>query len=268
MTCEETGRYDPRGLDMDVESPPQVTQPPCPSTQVASSRPTQQCTQDCWPPANPHLRGGGGRHTPVSSWETWVFVYHLSSASSKGRHLWRRVPAPDPTPTSAGAGSWPGLAGYLSQAVVPQLWLAAEGMESVGDKGVRGGIGPLCGPEAGIPAFSGFWQDVLQLWCRGVFIWLAPLDITRGLVQSPRLRGKDTEAQKEAVTYPRSLNDLVPEPGPESGSASCFCSPHDATWITVSFGSISLGPSFRPGLVASTKCWFLNLAGAVPSQPG
>jgi len=66
------------------------------------------------------------------------------------------VRAPDPTPTSVGAGSWPGLAGYLPQAAVPQLWLAAEGMESVGDKGVRGGIGPLCGSKAGIPAFSGF----------------------------------------------------------------------------------------------------------------
>lgn len=99
-------------------------------------------------------------------------------------------------------------------------------------------------------------------------MWLEPLDITQGLVQSPHLVGKDTEAPKEAVTYPKSLNDLLPEPGLESGSASCFSSAHDATWITVSFGSISLGPSFRPGLAASTKCCFLNLAGAVPSQPG
>lgn len=34
-------------------------------------------------------------------------------------------------------------------------WLS-EGMESVGDKGVRGGICPLCGSEVEIPAFSGF----------------------------------------------------------------------------------------------------------------
>ena len=39
----------------------------------------------------------------------------------KGGISEEKVPTPDPTPTSVGAGSWPGLAGYLSQAVVPQL---------------------------------------------------------------------------------------------------------------------------------------------------
>lgn len=63
------------------------------------------------------------------------------------------LPAPLLPQLEQGAGQgWQTRLRLLSRS---SGWLS-EGMESVGDKGVRGGICPLCGSEAGIPAFSGF----------------------------------------------------------------------------------------------------------------
>lgn len=100
----------------------------------------------------------------------------------------------------------------------------------------------------------------------GAFHLEEPLDIIQGLVHpGTHVIGKETEAQRETVTCPKLLKQLVPEPRQESGSASYISSPHGTTQITASFGSIGLGSPFRSGLMVSTECRFLSLAWVVPS---
>ena len=121
MTCEETGGYDPWGLDMDVQLPRHVTQSPCPSTQVASSPPLSSAPRTAELLPTP-IFVEEDEGTPLLPAKEPGSLFTMQVVPPpKGGISEEKVPAPDPTPTSVGAGSWPGLAGYLSQAVVPQL---------------------------------------------------------------------------------------------------------------------------------------------------